>query len=52
MKSERGDWRFGPIAGLVIIILALIGLFAVCNGDDDNPNSLAPTSSTAAPAWL
>jgi hypothetical protein len=40
LRSERGDWQFGPIAGLIIVILAVIGFFAVCTGDDDKSNSL------------
>lgn len=34
--NERGDFRFGPAAGVVIIALALVGLFAVCFDDDDD----------------
>lgn len=34
--NERGAWTFGPIIGFVIVVLAIIGLFAVCtDGDDD-----------------
>lgn len=36
LRSERGDLTFGPIAGLIIIVLALVGLFAICSGDDDD----------------
>jgi len=38
--SERGDYRFGPIAGLVLIILAVIGLFAICVDGDDGDDDL------------
>jgi hypothetical protein len=41
-NSERGDFRFGPIAGLVIIALALIGLFAICSDDNDEIDGYAP----------
>lgn len=38
LRDMRGDWRFGPIAGLVIIAFAIIGFFAVCFGSGDNGN--------------
>ena len=39
--SERGAWTFGPIAGAVIVVLAVIGAFAVCtDNDDDDIDSL------------
>lgn len=37
--NERGAITFGPVVGVIVIILALIGLFAVCS-DDDEVNSL------------
>jgi hypothetical protein len=42
--DERGDWRFGSITGFVIVVLAVIGFFAVCNDDDANsePASTPP----------
>jgi len=45
MNDQWGEWTFGPIAGLIIVVLAIIGFFAVCTGgDDDNPRTMAPTS--------
>lgn len=40
IESQRGDWRFGPIIGLVIVVLAIIGLFAVCFDDDDGDGDI------------
>lgn len=40
MRDERGDWTFGPIIGLVIVVLAIIGFFAVCTGGNDDSRSL------------
>lgn len=37
--NERGAITFGPIVGAIVIVLAIIGLFAVCN-DNDDPNGL------------
>lgn len=34
--SERGAWTFGPIIGTIIVVLAIIGFFAVCTGDGDD----------------
>lgn len=48
LRSQRGDWRFGPIAGLIIVVLAIIGLFAVCFGDDDDNRSLGRTFNEQA----
>lgn len=41
MSSERGDWSVGPIAGIIIIVLAIIGLFAVCSDDDGDVDTLS-----------
>lgn len=35
MSNERGVWTFGPIVGLVIVALALVGLFAICNDNGE-----------------
>lgn len=41
--NERGTWTFGPIAGLAIVILAVIGFFALCTPDGDHEvNTLGP----------
>lgn len=32
--NERGVWTFGPIIGFVIVVLAVIGFFAVCTDDE------------------
>ena len=33
--NDRGAVTVGPIVWVIIVILAIIGLFAVCSGDDD-----------------
>ena len=33
--SERGAITFGPIVGVIVIILAFIGLLAICNENED-----------------
>lgn len=38
--NERGSITFGPIVGVIVIILAFIGLLAVCNDSDDNVDGL------------
>lgn len=40
MNSERGAWTFGPIAGFIIVILAIVGFFALCNESDGEVNTL------------
>lgn len=39
LRDERGV-TFGPIAGAVVIFLALVGAFALCNDNDDRPDTL------------
>lgn len=34
LRDERGV-TFGPVVGIVVIILAIVGFFALCTGDDD-----------------
>lgn len=33
--NERGAITFGPVIGVVVIVLALVGLFALCNENED-----------------
>ncbi len=33
--NERGAITFGPVVGVIVIILAAIGLLAVCSDNDD-----------------
>lgn len=40
MRSERGAWSVGPIAGIVIAVLAVIGLLAVCSEGDGDVETL------------
>jgi hypothetical protein len=40
LRSERGEWSVGPIAGIIIIVLAIIGLLAVCSDDDADVDTL------------
>lgn len=39
MRNERGAITFGPVIGVIVIVLAIIGLFAVCTEDDDDLES-------------
>lgn len=35
-RNERGAITFGPVVGVVVIVLALVGLFAICgDGEED-----------------
>lgn len=38
--NERGDIRLGPIVGIVVIALALVGLFAICEEDENDLDTL------------
>lgn len=33
--SERGAITFGPIVGVIVIVLAFIGLLAICNENEE-----------------
>jgi len=46
VDSERGAITFGPVVGVIVIVLALIGLFAVC-GDED-----ADVDDEVGIAWI
>lgn len=35
IRKQNGDFRFGPVAGVVLIVLAFVGLLAICNDNDD-----------------
>ena len=41
MNSERGAITFGPVIGLIVIVLAIIGLLAVCNDSDGDIDTLS-----------
>jgi hypothetical protein len=40
--SETGAWTFGPVAGLVVVVLAVIGAFAVCNETEEEATGSVP----------
>jgi hypothetical protein len=51
MKGERGVWTFGPIAGLVIVILAVVGAFAICTDEDEEIDGLGRVEQLADHDW-
>lgn len=40
MKDQRGQWSVGPVIGIIVLVLAIIGLFAVCNDEENDVDGL------------